>query len=59
MSKPLGLQDVIRLLHRQVKAAGSQAAWCRKTGVSRENLNRVLRGRLSPTKSIINALDFA
>jgi hypothetical protein len=39
-----------------VKAAGSQVAWCRKTGVSRENLNRVLRRRLSPTKSIINAL---
>jgi hypothetical protein len=43
-------------IRRQVKAAGSQVAWCRKTGVSRENLNRVLRRRLSPTKSIINAL---
>jgi hypothetical protein len=50
------LEDVISLLRSEVKRAGSQAAWSKKTGVSRIKVNQVLNGHKSPTAAIIGAL---
>ena len=50
------LEDVIDLLRAEVRRAGGQAAWSKKTGVDRTNLNRVLNGHIAPTKTILKAL---
>jgi DNA-binding phage protein len=50
-------RDVIHLLQSEVKRAGGQTAWARKTGTDRPMLNKILRGRLSPTKKIIDLLN--
>ncbi len=49
-------KDVIRLLRSEVKRAGGQAAWARKTGMQRTWINKILKGRVAPTKKIISAL---
>ena len=50
------LEDVISLLRSEVNEAGGQAAWSKKTGVSRIKVNQVLNGHKSPTAAIIEAL---
>jgi DNA-binding phage protein len=52
----LDLEDVIRLLHSEVKRAGGQAAWAKKTGINRTMINKTLNNGRLPTKSIIRAL---
>jgi DNA-binding phage protein len=54
--KILESEDVVILLRSEVDGAGGQVAWAKAAGVSRPVLNRVLNGRGSPTKKIINAL---
>jgi DNA-binding phage protein len=48
--------DVVRLLRAEVERVGGQTAFARKCGLSRANLNKILHGSLSPTKSVIKAL---
>jgi hypothetical protein len=38
-------REVLEMLHARVKRAGSQLAFSRVTGVSREHLNKVLHGK--------------
>jgi DNA-binding phage protein len=52
----LELKDVIRLLRSEVKRAGGQTAWAKKTGTDRTIINKVLHDRQQPTKKIIRAL---
>jgi DNA-binding phage protein len=52
----LDVEDVIHLLRSEVKRTGGQAAWASKTGVSRVVVNKILKGKASPTKKIIRAL---
>jgi DNA-binding phage protein len=54
--KFLELKDVIRLLRSEVKRAGGQTAWAKKTGTDRTIINRVLNDQQPPTKKIIRAL---
>ena len=49
-------KDVLRLLRSEVKRAGGQSAWARKTGIERTYLSKVLAGQKPPSKRIINAL---
>ncbi len=49
-------QDVVRLLRSEVERAGGQSSWARRERIDRTVLNRVLRGRKSPTGEIIRAL---
>jgi hypothetical protein len=49
-------KDIIRLLCSEVERAGGQSAWARRERIDRTLLNRVLRGRKSPTEKIIRAL---
>jgi DNA-binding phage protein len=57
MTDFLEYSDVITLLRTEIAQTGSQAAWCRKTGINRTILNKVLHGRKPPTKKMIVALD--
>jgi DNA-binding phage protein len=52
----LDLNDVLRLLRRDVERAGGQAEWARRTGVDRTHLNQVMRGRKLPAGRIVRAL---
>jgi hypothetical protein len=50
--------DVIHLLQAEVKrTGGSNGMGEKKTGVNRSMLNKILSGRLSPTKKIIGLLN--
>jgi DNA-binding phage protein len=49
-------KDVLRLLRSEVKRAGSQSAWARKTGIDRTFLNKVLTGQKSLSQKVIKAL---
>jgi DNA invertase Pin-like site-specific DNA recombinase len=53
----LDQNDVVSLLRKEIKQAGGQSAWSRKTGIHRSTVNRVLRGLLQPTKEMINTLN--
>jgi hypothetical protein len=53
----LEVEDVIRLLHSEIKQAGNQAAWSKKARVDRSRVNAALNGRGPLTKSIIAALN--
>jgi hypothetical protein len=53
----LELDDVVALLRREVEKAGGQVAWSKRTGIHRTVLNTVLKGRRSPTASMIAALN--
>jgi predicted transcriptional regulator len=50
------LEDVFLLLRSEVRRAGGQVAWSKKTGINRATLNKVLNGHQPLTKSIIRAL---
>ena len=52
----LDLQDVLRLLEREVQQAGGQSEWARRTGVNRTILNKMLQGRRPPSPHIIKVL---
>jgi DNA-binding phage protein len=49
-------KDIVQLLRREVKKAGSQAAWAKKHGVDRSRVNKALQHASAPTESIILAL---
>jgi DNA-binding phage protein len=53
----LDLQDLLRLLRREVGRAGGQSAWARRTGVNRTDLNKVLRGSRTPSAQLLKALE--
>ena len=57
MPRLLAQNDVVSLLRKEIKQAGGQSAWSRKTGIHRSSVNRVLRGILHPTKEMINTLN--
>jgi hypothetical protein len=50
-------KDVIHLLQSEVERTEVKTAWARKTGFDRPMLNKILSGRLSPTKKIIDLLN--
>jgi hypothetical protein len=52
----LEVKDVVSLLRAEVRRAGGVAAWCKKTGVHRSVVSRVLHN-CPPTKSMIKALN--
>ncbi len=49
-------EDVLALLRKQVKKAGSQVAWSRKTGICRPNLNNILNEHRPLRGVILSAL---
>jgi DNA-binding phage protein len=56
--KPLRVQDLLRLLRRDINRVGGQSEWARQTGICRTYINRVLNGRKPPGPSICRALGF-
>ncbi len=52
-------KDVVLLLHDEVKRAGSQDAFAKKTGIDRTALNKVLNGTRLPSPSMIDVLGLA
>jgi DNA-binding phage protein len=52
----LNVQDVLRLLRRDVRGAGSQSEWARRTGIERTYLNKVLQGHKPPSPRMIKAV---
>jgi DNA-binding phage protein len=52
----LDFEDVVSLLRSEVKRAGGQTAWAKKTGNNRATICNVLNGVQPPTKNIIRAL---
>lgn len=52
----LNVQNVLELLRRDVKRAGSQSAWARRAGVDRTYVNKVLQGSRTPGAQILKAL---
>jgi DNA-binding transcriptional regulator YdaS (Cro superfamily) len=55
-SRRLDLNDVLRLLTREVERVGGQSEWARRTGVDRTHVNQVMRGRKVPAGRIVRAL---
>jgi DNA-binding phage protein len=49
-------EDVIKILRAEVERAGSQLAFAKKTGLNRNNVNRMLSGKKPLTKSVIRTL---
>jgi DNA-binding transcriptional regulator YdaS (Cro superfamily) len=58
MGKRLSLseKDILQMLQEAVDKAGSQSEWCRRHGISRPHLNKVLNGRKALSPSIRKAL---
>lgn len=50
------LDDVLDLLRRECRSAGSQTAWARAHGVTLAYVNDVLVGRRKPGESILRGL---
>ena len=57
--KMLELKDVVSLLREEIKRAGSQEAFAKKTGVHRTALNKVINGARLPSALIIDVLGLA
>ena len=57
--KMFELRDVVSLLRDEVKRTGSQDAFAKKIGIHRTELNKVLVGARSPSRTIIDALGLA
>jgi hypothetical protein len=55
-SEFLVFEDVIRLLHSEIAAAGSQSQWARQKSVQRSNVNSMLWGRRRLQPKILRAL---
>jgi plasmid maintenance system antidote protein VapI len=49
-------KDVIQMLRAEVERAGSQRAFAIKVGLNRNNVNRMLNGKMPLTKSVIRTL---
>ena len=47
---------LLRLLRREIKAAGNTALWAKKFGINRWAVYHILRGQRSPSRSVIKAL---
>jgi DNA-binding phage protein len=52
----LEVSDVVSLLRYEIKRAGGQSAWARKTGIHRSEINKVINHQKPPSKTIIRAL---
>jgi transcriptional regulator with XRE-family HTH domain len=52
-------KDVVLLLREEVKRAGSQDAFAKRTGVNRTAINKVLNGARLPSPSMIEVLGLA
>ena len=57
--KMLELKDVVSLLREEIKRAGSQEAFAKKTGIHRTALNKVINGARLPSALIIDVLGLA
>jgi hypothetical protein len=57
--KMLELKDVVSLLREEIKRAGSQGAFAKKTGIHRTALNKVINGARLPSALIIDVLGLA
>ena len=53
----LNLQDAIQLLRSEVKRAGSQRAFARKSEVNVGVVSKTLRGIVLPSEKILSALN--
>jgi DNA-binding phage protein len=49
-------EDVMRLLRSEIERAGGQLPWAKMVGVSRPNLNKMLRGTRPISKRVVKAL---
>jgi plasmid maintenance system antidote protein VapI len=49
-------KDVIQMLRAAVERAGSQRAFAIQVGLNRNNVNRMLNGKMPLTKSVIRTL---
>jgi plasmid maintenance system antidote protein VapI len=49
-------EDVVRLLRVEIQKDGSQAAWARRRGIERANVNAMLSGRIPVSKTVADAL---
>jgi DNA-binding phage protein len=54
--RPLHVQDVVEMLHREIERVGSQSEWARQYGIDRTQLNRALNGRRLPPSRLCRAL---
>src|SRR5437764_11970650 len=52
----IGLEDVVRMLRKEVERAGSQAEWARQGSVNSPDLSGTVTGKRPPTKDILKAL---
>src|SRR5215475_6050788 len=50
------IDDVVRLLRREVQTCGSQEAFANKAGVSQQYIGDILRGQRVPGEKILKAL---
>jgi DNA-binding phage protein len=57
--KMFDLEDVVSLLRVDVRRVGGQAAFAKKTGIPRAEVNRALTGARLPSRSVIDALGLA
>jgi hypothetical protein len=55
-SEFLVLEDVIKLLHSEIAAAGSQSKWARQKRVNRPIVNSILSGRRRLQPKVLSAL---
>jgi hypothetical protein len=55
-SEFLVFEDVIKLLHSEITAAGSQSQWARQKSVHRTTVNSILSGRRRLQPKILSAL---
>jgi hypothetical protein len=55
-SEFLVFEDVIKLLHSEIAAAGSQSQWARQKSVNRPIVNTILSGRRRLQPKILSAL---
>ena len=51
-------KEVIRLLKAEVDRAGSQTAFAKQTGANRNNLNRILGGKMAITTGVARRSSF-
>ena len=52
-------KDVVSLLRQEIRRAGSQEAFAKKTGIHRTSLNKVMNGARVPSPLIIDTLGLA
>jgi hypothetical protein len=55
-SEFLALEDVMKLLHAEIAAAGSQSEWARQKRVNRSIANSILSGRRNLQPKVLTAL---